>query len=77
MTESETNVKKASSAAKRKKIRIEPRTRTGAQYNRDGRARECTNGLMIKSPREEITRALFERQSPSSRNKSNPKVQMS
>lgn len=42
-----------------KKIRIEPRTRTGAQYNRDGRARECTNGLMIKSPREEITRALL------------------
>jgi len=29
-----------------KKIRIEPRTRTGAQYNRDGRARECTNGLV-------------------------------
>lgn len=36
--------------AKRKKIRIEARTRTGAQYNGDGRARECTNGLMIKVP---------------------------
>lgn len=29
-----------------------------------------------KSAREELTRALFERQSPSSRNKSNPKVQI-